>query len=621
MLYLTVLTPLLAHFLPTEDKRIKVAVAIAPAIFVILFRFGLGADYFSYQYLYNNHDVSSLYNAINSQVNSMELGFRILIYLFKSFQLPFQVFIAAVSLTIYAFFLKWIEDSELDFSLSVMLLNGMFFIVWSMGALRQGLVLAVGTYLFFNKKVNLSTLKSIIIIIILGQFHASAYIYFFFIIAKKFDYSLKTLLPIIIISLVFTGIPYYKILLPFDQFRVVRKFIGYASGASGFWDFSGLVRIAFVIFIIVFYRYFKKDPYVKQLADMSLIGFSFYFFLKSSELVASRINIFTFVLMIPLFVYLTMEFFEIKILYALAIIGTSTFSMAYLQKDLMAIQRQVGYENQGQIYRFRMFFQVDNDDYYNYDNLYASLHFNRGYCMDTISMTHPKLRPASKQGYMVLRDRYTGNFGLINDQGSWHINPIFSVEPTLYGNILAFEDVLIDVEKTKRFNKDNELDLNVLQDNKDDLSDDGEDSDEDDYDDELIFYPPPYYYNIDSNNSENKFITLAHYRQLEKSIEEDAFAETSIEAENYFKDLSVFFSNLDEVKDAKILTYKQPFEYNVLNVKYYRNNYYFHLNDDLKLHNGMVFTKMFRFDHNNMALARGFCGNFILNSDGKVVTR
>ena len=144
MLYLTVLAPLLAHFIPTEDKRVKLAISIAPAIFVILFRFGLGTDYFSYQYLYNNHDVTSFVEALKSQSYSMEVGFRILVYIFRSLYLPYQVFIATISLTIYAFFIKWIDDTDLDLSLSIMLLNGMFFVVWSLGAIRQGLILEIG---------------------------------------------------------------------------------------------------------------------------------------------------------------------------------------------------------------------------------------------------------------------------------------------------------------------------------------------------------------------------------------------------------------------------------------------------------------------------------------------
>lgn len=572
MLYLAVIFPFIAHFLPTENKNIKLSISIAPAIFIILFRWGLGTDYFSYEYLYNNHDVSSLENALNSQVDSMEVFFRFIIYVFKSLNFSFQVFVASISLTIYGFFVKWLIDSDYSLPLSIALLNGMFFVVWTLGVLRQGLVLSIGTYLFFNKKFDLTWWQSIIAIFLLGQIHASAYIYFVLIILKQFNFSRKQLLFVTLLSLVFTVIPYYKLFEPFSNIRIVEKFLTYVRGSSGFWDFPGLIRLAFVIFILVFYNYFKKDKYIKKLADMSMVGFSFYYLLKISEITASRINIFTFILIIPLIVYLTKEFSNTKLLYFLALLGILSFSLLYLQKDLTATQSQAGKDNIETVYRMNFFSKAKYEDYYLYDNQFAFLTYNSGYCSATKEISYPKIRPIT-QGNIVIKDYKKDRFGVLNENGDWIIEPIYKDEPDLYGDLIAFHRL------------------------------DGSYS----------------YYNFDKEYITGGYSTATSYKLLKQKIDDEAALETSISIDKYRNDLSAFFTNVDRIEESKILNYKLPFEYNLLSLKYKGNYYYLYLNEHLEIHNGMIFNAHFKFDHNNMALAKTFCGNVVLNSNGDIV--
>ncbi|HKL61263.1 MAG TPA: hypothetical protein VJY66_02645, partial [Acholeplasma sp.] len=80
MLYLSVIFPFIAYFLKTKNTALKIAVATAPAIFIILFRFGLGTDYFSYEFLFNQHNVETLKIAMNAQAYAMEPGLRLVIY-------------------------------------------------------------------------------------------------------------------------------------------------------------------------------------------------------------------------------------------------------------------------------------------------------------------------------------------------------------------------------------------------------------------------------------------------------------------------------------------------------------------------------------------------------------
>ena len=81
MLYFAVILPFIMYFVPIKNKNTKLMISILPALYIILFRYSLGTDYFSYEFLYNQHNIRSLAVALNSHSNLMEAGFRFLIYI------------------------------------------------------------------------------------------------------------------------------------------------------------------------------------------------------------------------------------------------------------------------------------------------------------------------------------------------------------------------------------------------------------------------------------------------------------------------------------------------------------------------------------------------------------
>lgn len=571
MLYLSILAPFIAYFLPTENKKIKLAISISPTIFIILFRWGLGTDYFSYEYLYNNHNVSSFKEALLHQATSMEYSFRILIYIFKKLMLPFQAFVAFISLTIYLFLIKWLIDTDENLYLSIMLLNGMFLIVWVLGALRQGLVLAIGTYLFFNKKIKLKFYQNVLIVLILSQFHASAYIYLPLIILKEINFKKLHLLLIVSFSLILTVLPYYKLIEPFKNIRIVNKFLIYVTGSNGFWDFPGLVRLSFVTFIFIFYKYFAKDLFINKLANTSLIGFSFYYVLKASEITASRINIFTFILIIPLVINLLKYFKPFHKTYILALTTLFLFSFAYLEKDLIATQKESGKSDINYIYKMKTFNNINHNDYYKYDNLFAILTYNKIICPFTKNVTPTYKREVSKPGNIVVVKN--NRYGVITNDGVWKIKPTFINKPKLYDDILDFSEYS---------NKNIYLNLNKRK----------------------------------VSDVEEK---ISKVNLLNNKINNEIGVEVSVDVINFQEGLKPYFTNLDKITNPKIITYKLPFEYSILKVDLINNSFYFYLNDDLTIKDNMIFTSPIKFMANNMANPKTFCGNVVLNSNGDII--
>lgn len=81
MYYLPLVLGTVLLIIPKISKRLKVIAFTVPLILLTAFRFGIGADYFSYQVLYESMNVSSLASLFSSN-ERIEFGYRILQGLF-----------------------------------------------------------------------------------------------------------------------------------------------------------------------------------------------------------------------------------------------------------------------------------------------------------------------------------------------------------------------------------------------------------------------------------------------------------------------------------------------------------------------------------------------------------
>lgn len=569
MLYFAVILPFIVYFLPIKSNKTKVIISTLPALYIIIMRWGLGTDYFSYEFIYLNQPTDSIINALKSNTSSIELGFKAVIYAFRNLNISYQVFVASTSLVIYGFFIKWLSDLEVNTPLAIMLLHGMFFVVWVLSGLRQGLVLAIGSYLFLNKKVILNFWQSLIVIFLLSFFHASALLYILILLVKKVNFTRKHLIIILGLSLLTTLLPLQYLLKPFESISLVDKLIHYTSSNIGFWDFSGLIRLLFASFILIFYNVFKEDKVTETYANVSIIGFSIYFLLKFSEVSAGRLNIYTLVLMIPLFLYFATSLKSYKSLYLLAISGLFIFSTTFLQKDLLGHQREVGKASIDQVYKLRHFNTVDYQDYFQYDNYSSFYTYQQNYCK-TLKVPTLNSEQDKVSGYAVVKDSNTNLYGVIDSGGNYKIKPKYKDKPELFKDILYFK------ETQKYFNLEDSEIFNVK-----DLTDK---------------------YKLEA--------------ELIKNQEVDSMF---VDPDFHFNTFDDFFLTTKNIKQAAWDTYKQPFTYQVLKVNYFYKNFYFLMDKGHLIQPHMLFIEPPMFDINNMAKGTTLCGDVIINSLGEIV--
>ena len=119
-------------------------------------RYGNGSDYFSYAYIYEYMPLT-ISEAFNSQLHS-EIGFKMLIVGAKNLGLSYQAFITVLSAVIMFLIGKTIiKESPLPV-VSVTIFYYVYFMIYPMSGIRQGLALAVVIYAFtqfFMKKKHL----------------------------------------------------------------------------------------------------------------------------------------------------------------------------------------------------------------------------------------------------------------------------------------------------------------------------------------------------------------------------------------------------------------------------------------------------------------------------------
>ena len=569
MLYLAVILPFIVNFMPIKNKKLKVLIAIAPAIYIILFRFGLGTDYFSYEFIYNQHNVSSLSKALNAHKSLIEPGFRLLIYLFKSLNLPFQFFVASISLTIYLFIVKWIVDSQEKPLLQIMLFNGMFFVVWALSGLRQGLVIAIATYFILNRKKQLSYWQEILLIVVLAQFHISAYVYLLIILAKRISFNKKQLITILAIGLVMTLIPYQLILEPFKEITFVKMYLHYLTNNIGFWDFSGIVRLIFVLFTLLFYDKFKKDKFMLMLANVNILGFALYFLLKASEVTASRVSVFTFILIIPLIVYV-IKTIERRQLQIVTIVGAFTFSLVYLEKDLLNTQSELGQKPKNTIYKLKTIFSAKDQDYLNYNNRYTFLSYQGKICPSKKQLKSNVKKSSLTYEALVVKEKE--KYGIINSEGDWIAKPSFNNKPEV------LKDIIVDKDADKEIYLNFELqEISV--------------------DEDLI----------------------KKYRKENTEIKEEKPEKISTEYKPYEDILNNYFPYEEDIKSIVILKYKLPYEYAALRVSYQNKFSYFTLDKNLKINNDLLFKRVIRPNINNMDIGYTYCGSVGINGNDDIV--
>lgn len=379
-LYLGILTVVpLKKF--KNEKIIKLTFAVIPLILISAFRYGVGADYFSYNYIYEAvvhqpmSDVTALYPNI-------DVGFLYVYKFLSLFGLSFQGVITLLSAIQIIAVAIWVNRNSDNPMLSMLIYYAMFIFVWNFSALRQGLVITF-SLLLFDRKKSLSLVQEVLLVLALYFIHSSALVLLFHVFAKRMNINKKTILILFIASLVLNLLPLHTLLQPFSSLPGISRILEYTedSGIRMLVSFASIARIVLFSATYIFYDSITKEKEQRKIVNSYLLGFVLFFTLGFAPVASGRFAsyyYFLIILILPMIVEEVDHFwkFDKKAFRNISMIGVVAFVTLSMYKEQSTLRDQTSYLGGGRLMPYTTVSNSGTQDF----NVYYSdlvLHLNR----------------------------------------------------------------------------------------------------------------------------------------------------------------------------------------------------------------------------------------------------
>lgn len=150
---------------------------------MLVLRYGQGTDYFSYQnYYYMMSDT-----VIDVPVPDVhgEIGYQFLTNVFRVLHLPFEVWVACLSVIQMAFLLRFLRYYHIDSVFSLLMAVPTLYFTYFVSGMRQGVVMAAFLGILFPLLEKKKYLRFVIGTILCTLFHGAAIVFLTALIAQK----------------------------------------------------------------------------------------------------------------------------------------------------------------------------------------------------------------------------------------------------------------------------------------------------------------------------------------------------------------------------------------------------------------------------------------------------
>lgn len=364
MLYFSFVYLLILVFIGKKyEDRTRFFLVLFPFIMIIFLRYGIGADYFSYGWIYEKVDPNSILGSFENlpKIEPLYIIFNVIA---KIFNIPYHLFSGMFASFLVILTLKWLQNNSPRFELSALLHYSILFIYWNISALRQGLVVTVLLFVYFNKKYQFKEWQKILLVIVLFFMHPTAIIVPVIYFVSKFSwtkgefYVLLVLAPILrkvvklLIGIIPPSIPYLGKLF---------KYIDYDS--IQILSIPSLMRFAFIIFIVHHYiRLVNKYPYYRTMFNFSLLSLIMYFYLPTAMVVGTRTTIFGYYLVIIIFPMI-LDLYNSKEIYTIVLYGLLGLSFVSFYNEMDKVVDRTGYKYSMHKLNTETIFQENRDHF------------------------------------------------------------------------------------------------------------------------------------------------------------------------------------------------------------------------------------------------------------------
>ena len=262
-------------------------------------RYGVGPDYFNYQYTFNSIEISNLDYLFSSGGN--EILFKLIIYFFKTLGFGYDFFNFSLALVSIIFLTKSYIRHSFNPTFSLWIFFCSFYFVWIMSGVRQGLALSIGTYYFLNFFHAKKPVKLIIVTLLLSLIHASAIIYIPMYYFSRL--KIRYINALFLISIIISFFNVFDLINLFDYGYLISRIVFYEDYFNletvKIFDFKTISRFIILLGIIVLFKLPKTDDkeniISSNLYKPFLLSYCIYFVFKFSEVTAANLSMYGFV--------------------------------------------------------------------------------------------------------------------------------------------------------------------------------------------------------------------------------------------------------------------------------------------------------------------------------------
>lgn len=258
------------------------------------FRYGIGIDYFAYEFLYSRLQTNFI-DEIRLGMDNQEVGFRAIGSFLKGIGFSYQSYLIVVMGLNMIFMYKICKKYSLNPTLSLLLFFCFYYLTWTFSGIRQGIVIAVGIYFLLKYIEDKKVIKLILVSILLSLIHFSALILIFYYFLSKVDFKKSTWVILTVLSIIVSFLPLSSIINGLTFLPFYSSFYTYIDSSSGIniLDFKSITRILFLIIVFIFYDYYtSQNEMNKKIMNLYIISMIFYFLFQFSELAAARLSIY-----------------------------------------------------------------------------------------------------------------------------------------------------------------------------------------------------------------------------------------------------------------------------------------------------------------------------------------
>lgn len=381
MYYLIFAIGIIASFIKKINERVLLLfISVCLAVFAI-FRYGVGADYFAYKYLFS-HYLTSPFLELISGTDKKEVAFSFMGSIFRMMGANYQIFIACIAVLIIVFIYKVCVKYSKKPVLSLFIYYSLFYLVWVFSGYRQGIVLAIGVYALLRFQKRQDMWKFLVLVLALSLVHLSALILILYYFLAKIEWTHKKLLFLLVSSLILAFVPFGQIVTLLGGFPILDRVVYYAGSHSYGLDFLVKIapRIIFALIAIYFYLKSPKAVNDNNISILFIIAMCMYLAFSSIDALAGRTSIYGFVfiiLLIPDYVDYIRKNYS-RLIYSLACVVVVIFSFLFLLKNINTMRLEASISCPGNYVEILPYTNIFDKQNCVYSNRYYEITDGRG---------------------------------------------------------------------------------------------------------------------------------------------------------------------------------------------------------------------------------------------------